>query len=58
MLVTAVLLVLVVALIIPVAVSLNLVGRSVPPITQQPGARLVPDESTVPDTRVLTRPPQ
>ena len=54
----AVLLVLVIALIIPVAVSLNLVGRSVPPITQQPGARLVPDESAVPNTRVLTRPPQ
>ena len=57
-LVTAVLLVLVVALIIPVAVSLNIVGRSVPPITQRPGARLVPDESAVPNTRVLTRPPQ
>ena len=57
-LVTVVLLVLVVALIIPVAVSLNVVGRSVPPITQQPGARLVPDGSAVPNTRVLTRPPQ
>ena len=57
-LVTAVLLVLVVALIIPVAVSLNIVGRSVPPITQQPGGRLVRDEPPVPSTRVLTRPPQ
>ena len=57
-LVTVVLLVLVIALVIPVAVSLNIVGRSVPPITQQPGARLVPDGSAVPNTRVLTRPPQ
>ncbi len=59
-LVICVMLVLIAALVIPTVVSLNLVGKSVPAITQQPGggARLVPDDSVAPDTRVLTRPPQ
>ena len=57
-LVVAVLLVLVAALIIPTVIGLNLVGKSVPPITQQPGARLVPNNEPVSGTRVLTRPPQ
>ncbi len=52
----AILIVLAAALVLPTIVGLNLVGRSVPPITQQPGARLVDDNS--PDTRVITRPPQ
>lgn len=59
-LVIAVMLILVAALIIPTVISLNLVGKSVPSITQQPGsgARLVPDDPVVTDTRVLTRRPQ
>lgn len=53
----AILIVLAAALVLPTIVGLNLVGRSVPPITQQPGgARLVNDNT--PDTRVITRPPQ
>jgi hypothetical protein len=51
-----VLIVLAAALVLPTIVGLNLIGKSVPPITQQPGARLV--DNNAPDTRVITQPPQ
>ena len=56
----AVLILLAVALVIPAFVGVGLVGRSVPSPTQQPGggARLVPNDATTSDTRVVTPPPQ
>ncbi len=56
----AVLILLAVALVIPAFVGVGLVGRSVPSPTQQPGggARLVPNNATTSDTRLVTRPPQ
>ena len=56
----AVLILLAVALVIPAFVGVGLVGRSVPSPTQQPGggARLVPNDATTTDTRIVTRPPE